>query len=150
MSGILDLEKPDLVVFSGDQLNGQGTSWDPKSVLAKFAVEVTDRKIPWAAVFGNHDDGDGDAKAEQMRMMEALPYSLVERGPKDIHGVGNYVLKVRSADQCVVSVGKGWTCKLMLNRQINDTVAHVILYGFWSVLDGVFGIEISIQGYNKR
>lgn len=98
---ILDLETPDLVVFSGDQLNGQGTSWDPKSVLAKFAVEVTDRKIPWAAVFGNHDEENGDVKAEQMKMMQALPYSLVERGPKDIHGVGNYVLKVRSADRCV-------------------------------------------------
>lgn len=98
---VLDMEKPDLVVFTGDQLNGQGTSWDPKSVLAKFAVEVTDRKIPWAAVFGNHDEEDGDVKAEQLRMMQALPYSLVERGPKDIHGVGNYVLKVRSADKCV-------------------------------------------------
>ncbi|KIK90771.1 hypothetical protein PAXRUDRAFT_831401 [Paxillus rubicundulus Ve08.2h10] len=95
---VLDAEKPDLVVFTGDQLNGQGTSWDPKSVLAKFAVEVTDRNIPWAAVFGNHDEENGDVKEEQIRMMQALPYSLVERGPKDIHGVGNYVLKVRSAD----------------------------------------------------
>ncbi|KAF8556451.1 hypothetical protein OG21DRAFT_636011 [Imleria badia] len=32
---VLDLEKPDLVVFTGDQLNGQGMSW-----------VVTDRKIP--------------------------------------------------------------------------------------------------------
>ncbi|KAG6331867.1 hypothetical protein ID866_7223 [Astraeus odoratus] len=95
---MLEAEKPDLVVFTGDQLNGQGTSWDPKSVLAKFAVEVTDRGIPWAAVFGNHDEEDGDLKEEQLRMMQALPYSLVERGPKDIHGAGNYVLKVRSAD----------------------------------------------------
>lgn len=30
--------------------------------------------------------------------MENMPYSLTQRGPKDIHGVGNYVLKVRSAD----------------------------------------------------
>jgi metallophosphoesterase superfamily enzyme len=98
---ILDVEHPDLVVFTGDQLNGQGTSWDPKSVLAKFAAEVSDRKIPWAAVFGNHDEENGDVKTEQIRMMQALPYSLVERGPKDIHGVGNYVLKVKSADRCV-------------------------------------------------
>ncbi|EGO20526.1 hypothetical protein SERLADRAFT_476793 [Serpula lacrymans var. lacrymans S7.9] len=95
---VIDEEKPDLVVFSGDQLNGQGTSWDPKSVLAKFATAVTDRGIPWAAIFGNHDEENGDVKEEQVRMMQALPYSLVERGPKDIHGVGNYVLKVKSAD----------------------------------------------------
>jgi len=87
-----------MVVFTGDQLNGQGTSWDSKSVLAKFARAVTERGIPWAAVFGNHDDEGGSSREEQLKLMQALPYSLVERGPRDIHGVGNYVLKVKSAD----------------------------------------------------
>lgn len=41
-----------MVVFSGDQLNGQKTSYDSTSVLAKFAAPVIKRKIPWAAVFG--------------------------------------------------------------------------------------------------
>ncbi|TFY74616.1 hypothetical protein EWM64_g9396, partial [Hericium alpestre] len=101
LSRTLDLEKPDLVVFTGDQLNGQGTSWDAKSVLAKFSAEVAKRQIPWAAVFGNHDDEDARAtgsRRDQVKMMQALPYSLVEAGPEDIHGVGNYVLKVFSAD----------------------------------------------------
>lgn len=48
----LDEEKPDLVVFSGDQLNGQGTSWDARSVIAKLVGPVIDRKIPWTAIFG--------------------------------------------------------------------------------------------------
>lgn len=87
-----------MVVFTGDQLNGQGTSWDSKSVLAKFAKSVTERGIPWAAIFGNHDDEDGESKAYQARWMQGMPYSLVQTGPKDIHGVGNYVLKVWSAD----------------------------------------------------
>lgn len=95
---ILDEEKPDMVVFTGDQLNGQGTTWDPKSVLAKFSVALSERQIPWAAVFGNHDDEDGASKEEQLKLLQALPYSLIERGPKDVHGVGNYVLKVKSAD----------------------------------------------------
>ncbi|KAI0037808.1 hypothetical protein FA95DRAFT_1613865 [Auriscalpium vulgare] len=30
--------------------------------------------------------------------MRALPYSLVQEGPEDVHGVGNYLLKVWSAD----------------------------------------------------
>ncbi|KAF9266823.1 Metallo-dependent phosphatase [Marasmius fiardii PR-910] len=98
LSRILDAEQPDLVVFTGDQLNGQDTSWDPKSVLAKFARSVTDRQISWAAVFGNHDSENGATREDQMKLMQGLPYSLVEPGPKDIHGVGNYVLKVKSAD----------------------------------------------------
>ncbi|KII85910.1 hypothetical protein PLICRDRAFT_115182 [Plicaturopsis crispa FD-325 SS-3] len=95
---MLDAEKPDLVVFTGDQLNGQGTTWDTKSVLAKFSRAVEERKIPWAAVFGNHDDEDGAFKDQQVKLMQGLPYSLVQPGPKDVHGVGNYVLKVKSAD----------------------------------------------------
>lgn len=98
---VLDAEKPDLVIFSGDQLNGQTTSWDARSVLAKFARGVTERGIPWAAVFGNHDEEDGGKKVDQIRMMQTLPYSLVERGPPDIHGEGNYLLKVKSADPYV-------------------------------------------------
>ena len=95
---MLDAEKPDMVVFTGDQLNGGGSTWDTKSVFAKFAVAVTERQIPWAAVFGEHDDEDGVLKHEQIKLLQGLPYSLVERGPKDVHGVGNYVLKVKSAD----------------------------------------------------
>ncbi|CAG7851579.1 SubName: Full=Related to DCR2-dosage-dependent cell cycle regulator {ECO:0000313/EMBL:CCA72678.1} [Serendipita indica DSM 11827] len=95
----LDLERPDLVVFSGDQLNGQGTSWDPRSVLAKFAGPVIDRGIAWAAVLGNHDEDDGDlTRTELIKVMRNMPYSLVELGPSDVHGAGNYVLKVRSPD----------------------------------------------------
>ncbi|KAH9829999.1 Metallo-dependent phosphatase [Rhodofomes roseus] len=95
---MLDAERPDFVVFSGDQLNGQGSSWDARSVLAKFSKAVTQRGIPWAAIFGNHDDEDGDSREQQIKYMQGLPYSMVEAGPKDIHGVGNYVLKVKSAD----------------------------------------------------
>ncbi|RDX54151.1 Metallo-dependent phosphatase [Lentinus brumalis] len=95
---VLDIEKPDMVVFTGDQLNGQGYTWDGRSVLAKFAKAVTERGIPWAAIFGNHDDEDGMTREAQIKYMQGLPYSLVEEGPKDVHGVGNYVLKVKSAD----------------------------------------------------
>lgn len=98
LARVLDEEKPDMVVFTGDQLNGQGTSWDPRSVMAKFASAVTDRQIPWAAVFGNHDPENGLTRADQMVLLQSMPYSLTQRGPKDLHGVGNYVLKVHSAD----------------------------------------------------
>ena len=101
LAHVLDNEKPDMVVFTGDQLNGQGTSWDPRSVLAKFANAVTDRQIPWAAIFGNHDSETGLGREDQMALLQGMPYSLTQRGPKDIHGVGNYVLKVYSADPYV-------------------------------------------------
>lgn len=95
----LDAEKPDLVVFTGDQLNGQKTSWDTKSVLAKFVTEVVNRKIPWAAVLGNHDDEETDmTRGDIMTHLSKMPYSLSQSGPTDVDGFGNYVLKVKSGD----------------------------------------------------
>jgi predicted MPP superfamily phosphohydrolase len=49
----LDAEKPDLVVFSGDQLNGQRSSWDEKSVIPKHITPVIQRGIPWTSIMGN-------------------------------------------------------------------------------------------------
>jgi predicted MPP superfamily phosphohydrolase len=57
---MLDEEKPDLVVFTGDQLNGQESSWDAKSVIAKVTGLVIDRKIPWTAIFGMSANYVGD------------------------------------------------------------------------------------------
>lgn len=68
-------------------------------MLAKFAAPVIDRKIPWAAIFGNHDSeilGDRDA---QMRWLQTLPYSLAEPGPASVDGVGNCKIQACVADR---------------------------------------------------
>jgi metallophosphoesterase superfamily enzyme len=89
LNAALDAEKPDLVVFSGDQLNGQGSSYESLSVLSKFSKPVIDRKIPWAAVFGNHDSEMAKDRHVQMRALAHMPYSLARAGPADVAGVGN-------------------------------------------------------------
>jgi hypothetical protein len=50
---VLDVEKPDLVVYTGDQLHHDIP--DSQSALFKVVAPVIDRSIPFAAVFGNHD-----------------------------------------------------------------------------------------------
>ncbi|KAG8961718.1 hypothetical protein FRC03_005045, partial [Tulasnella sp. 419] len=93
-------EKPDLVIFTGDQLNGQGTTWDASSVITKAIAEVVEAKIPWTIVFGNHDDESDMTRKEQMKIYKALPYAVEDmiEGPEWVDGVGNYILRVRSAD----------------------------------------------------
>lgn len=54
LEDILDLEKPDLVILTGDQLDGQVL--DTQSALFKLVAPLIKRSIPYAAVFGNHDD----------------------------------------------------------------------------------------------
>ncbi|CAO3701716.1 unnamed protein product [Rhizopus stolonifer] len=92
---VLDKEKPGLVVFSGDNINAGGVS-DARAATYKFAEPVIKRKIPWAVVFGESDDGNDLTREELLQVMKRMPYSLTERGPMDLPGVGNYILKIHS------------------------------------------------------
>lgn len=50
---ILDTEKPDLVILTGDQLHHD--ILDSQSALFKVVAPIIERSTPFAAVFGNHD-----------------------------------------------------------------------------------------------
>src|SRR5262245_55030760 len=52
---VLEAERPDLVVLTGDIVSGDSAP-DPRTAYAEMAALVEARGVPWAAVFGNHDD----------------------------------------------------------------------------------------------
>ncbi|KXJ92814.1 Metallo-dependent phosphatase-like protein [Microdochium bolleyi] len=94
MSLMLEEEKPDLVVLSGDQVNGD-TAPDAQTPIFKYANLLIKHKIPYVCIFGNHDDeGLAVSRAAQMSLIETLPYSLSVSGPDNIDGVGNYYVEV--------------------------------------------------------
>ncbi|GFP59756.1 hypothetical protein ACSS6W_009671 [Trichoderma asperelloides] len=93
LTKMLDEEKPDLVILSGDQVNGDSAP-DAPSAIYKYASLLIERKIPYAAIFGNHDDEKSMSREAQMALMETLPYSLSQAGPADVDGVGNYYIEV--------------------------------------------------------
>ncbi|KAF2154733.1 Metallo-dependent phosphatase [Myriangium duriaei CBS 260.36] len=94
---IRDEEKPDMVVLSGDQVNGD-TAPDVQTAMFKFADLFVSEGIPYAAIFGNHDDegskGTGLSRESQMSLLSSLPYSLSRFGPDEVDGVGNYYIEV--------------------------------------------------------
>lgn len=93
---ILDAERPDLVAFTGDFVSGYAAKKPLETATA--VVEVAEqRKLPWAAVFGNHDDESTATRAQLMAHLQTFPHNLSEPGPADIGGVGNYILKVASS-----------------------------------------------------
>ncbi|KAL8789422.1 MAG: hypothetical protein Q9213_001179 [Squamulea squamosa] len=91
---ILDAEKPDLVVFTGDQLHHDIA--DSQSAIFKVVAPLIERSVPYAAVFGNHD-AEGDhalSRIAQMSLLQDLPFSLCQPGPDHVDGVGNYYLQM--------------------------------------------------------
>jgi hypothetical protein len=88
----LDSEKPDLVIFTGDIITMKKSPLDGWKAITEPMVQ---RKIPWAAVFGNHDDEQhGIARRELLKQIAALPGSLTEPGPESLGATGNYILTV--------------------------------------------------------
>lgn len=86
---VLDLENPDLVVLTGDQLFGPET-FDSETALLKLLGILIQRKIPYALVFGNHDTEGGTLRpGMMMHMIENLPYSVSSSVPGRV-GLGNY------------------------------------------------------------
>ena len=93
ITSVLESEKPDLVILSGDQVNGE-TAPDAQSAIFKFAHLFIKHKVPYAAIFGNHDDEGSLSREALMQLTHSLPYSLSEFGPTTIDGVGNYYIEV--------------------------------------------------------
>ncbi len=92
---VLDREKPDFVVFTGDVIydkpvfEGLDDVFDP----------VSKRKIPWAYVFGNHDDEFAVSRQQLMDYVSQKPYCLAQAGDKALSGIGNYILEVKNASK---------------------------------------------------
>lgn len=93
MSKVMDNEKPDLVVFTGDNIRGCNTADEVKKAINNIASPVEKRKIPWLITFGNHDDESrnitGVGKDEMLKMYMSYSYNINEPNIKGVDGTGN-------------------------------------------------------------
>ncbi|WP_341271613.1 metallophosphoesterase [Paenibacillus solani] len=93
MERIISLEQPDLVVFAGD-LTASARSKDPLQSLRSAIAVAEEKRVPWAAVFGNHDS-EGRISRKRMHEEQLLhPYCVAKEDPLGMSGAGNYVLTV--------------------------------------------------------
>ncbi|KAF2814524.1 Metallo-dependent phosphatase [Mytilinidion resinicola] len=86
-------EKPDMVVLSGDIVNGE-TAPDAQTALFKIAELLAKHHIPYATIWGNHDDTGSLPRDALMSLIESLPFSLAQSGSNTIEGIGNYYVEV--------------------------------------------------------
>ncbi|CAA6670355.1 unnamed protein product [Spirodela intermedia] len=88
---MIHAEKPDLIVFSGDNIFGSSTRDAAESLFGAFRPAMV-AKLPWAAILGNHDQESTMTRAELMAFISLMDYSLSR-----IDGFGNYNLTVHGA-----------------------------------------------------
>lgn len=98
----LDQEKPDLVVFTGDNIAGKWTGSTVEKVrtaIDKIIQPLAQRGIPFAVVFGNHDgESKVTTKEDQMAMFMAYDNCLAIDEGEALDGVGTYNLPILSSD----------------------------------------------------
>ncbi|HAF98363.1 metallophosphoesterase family protein [Paenibacillus lactis] len=130
MEAVLDLEQPDLVVFTGDIIytgetgDSSASCLDPVQAFKDAVFAAESRGIRWAFVFGNHDTEGDITREELMKAAMDLPGCCSEPGPPEISGVGNYTLPI---------YGKG------------EDTAEAVLYFFDS---GEMSQHPAVEGYD--
>ena len=93
MREVLDAEKPDLVVYTGDVIFAK-----PAAPALQRALEpAIERGIPFAVTWGNHDDEQDMTRAELSAYIKDMKGNLTSH-TEGISGQTNYTLSVKSSD----------------------------------------------------
>lgn len=93
MAEVLDAEKPDLVVFTGDLIFAKPA----REGLDKALEATISRGIPFAVTWGNHDD-EQDLSRKELSEHIATKAGNLTSTVEGISGVTNYTLSVKSTD----------------------------------------------------
>ncbi len=87
---IMNIEKPDVVILTGDIITGGGEHWEGYDRLGEIFKKA---KMPWVVVYGNHDSENNTARDKIEAYVEKLPYCL-NRDDKSTFGSSDFVLPV--------------------------------------------------------
>ncbi|CAN4119407.1 unnamed protein product [Withania somnifera] len=128
---MIRVEKPHLIIFTGDNIFGFDAKDAVKSMDAAFAPAIASN-IPWAAILGNHDQESTLSREGVMKHIVGMKNSLSQLNPPDIpdiDGFGNYNLEVHGIK------GSGLANKSVLNLYFLDsgdysTVPSIPGYGW--------------------
>ncbi|MDP4206942.1 MAG: metallophosphoesterase family protein [Bacteroidota bacterium] len=94
MRKVIETEKPDLVVFTGDVVVSSGAKEAWKKVLQPFR----DLHVPFAVAFGNHDTETDITKQKALEILQKNPYNLTYNADKKLSGVGNCSLPIKATN----------------------------------------------------
>lgn len=95
---LLDEEKPDLVVFLGDNVVCKSNERFDKGAKLLLAPLVL-RGVPYCFCFGNHDAEYGASKKHMLSFLSRFGKCLTYNADDSITGVGNCVIKIKASNK---------------------------------------------------
>jgi Predicted phosphohydrolases len=94
MHEVLDAERPNLVVYTGDLIFAAPA----KEALLAVLSPALQRQLPFAVVFGNHDDEFGLDRSELLEVTQGLPGNYTATTP-GLSGVTNFILPLEGVKE---------------------------------------------------
>lgn len=86
-------EQPDFIILTGDIIY----SAPAKENFERILSFVNEKKIPFAFLFGNHDDEFKLTREELFDLGKPYAYNLSEETHPELSGVGNYLLTIQES-----------------------------------------------------
>ncbi len=107
LNAVLDKEKPDFVVLTGDQIMGYSLALkfakdeERRQMITKTIDQLLEplsaRGIPFSFNFGNHDHDAPMEPQAQVRYYQENPLCLAQESPEGVPGYANHVIPVQSS-----------------------------------------------------
>lgn len=92
---MLEMEKPDLVAFTGDITKGSELGL---KVMDRLNEIVEEQGIPYTFTYGNHESDSPEHREALADHLVKYPLCIFERGPETARGTGNYSALVNGRD----------------------------------------------------
>ena len=100
IKSVYELEKPDMVVYTGDVIDG-GAKDGITSLNLLFewiyTLKKENRNPYLALILGNHDGESNLLRAEVAMYASRLPKSVVHLGSPGVYGYSNYIVTLKSS-----------------------------------------------------
>ena len=97
----VEKHNPDMVLLCGDNVCGDWHLQSEqlfKNSFNDIANIFESRRIPWAHVYGNHDNEVGLWEVDQQPIYESYEHCVSKRGPENLHRVSNYMLPIKASE----------------------------------------------------
>lgn len=139
ISNMIDLEKPDIVMLTGDCV----VSWGARNGWEKLTKIFIDKKVPFAVAFGNHDEETDMNNAQILDYLKSNPYNMGYDEEK-LSGSGNCSLPVLSSD------GKTIKWVLYVFDSHNNTKDRSLGYYSWIKHDQIDWYRRTSDAYAQK
>ena len=120
---ILDSEKPDLVIFTGDNT----VTDDVQKVWNPIISELSARNVFWTAVLGNHDDEHAVKRKDIIDYLRKQPYCIMQNSDEEASLGGDHVISLYGS-----AGNKVMALLYCLDSNAYSTVPSIKGYGWFS------------------